>query len=101
LGGLILGPGGFFFPQLLGIGCGAINLALTQELTWGRMFLLVIGKILATSITIGSGVIFAPALFGGTMANKRNQPHEEPSVSKNSDHPVFNSADFFGFDALQ
>jgi CIC family chloride channel protein len=71
LGGLILGAMGLLFPQILGIGYGAINLALVQELSWWLMFLLVIGKILATSITIGSGGsggIFAPSLFVGAMA---------------------------------
>ena len=71
LGGLILGAMGLLFPQILGIGYGAINLALAQKLSWGLMFLLVIGKILATSITIGSGGsggIFAPSLFIGSMA---------------------------------
>ena len=71
LGGLILGAMGLLFPQILGIGYGAINLALLQKLSWGLMFLLVIGKILATSITIGSGGsggIFAPSLFIGSMA---------------------------------
>jgi CIC family chloride channel protein len=71
LGGLILGAMGLIFPQILGIGYGAINLALLQKLSWGLMSLLVIGKILATSITIGSGGsggIFAPSLFIGSMA---------------------------------
>jgi CIC family chloride channel protein len=71
LGGLILGAMGLLFPHILGIGYGAINLALLQKLSWGLMSLLVIGKILATSITIGSGGsggIFAPSLFIGSMA---------------------------------
>ena len=71
LGGLILGTMGLLFPQILGIGYGAINLALVQELSWWLMFLLAIAKILATSITIGSGGsggIFAPSLFVGAMA---------------------------------
>ena len=71
LGGLMLGAMGLAFPQILGIGYGAIDMALAQELSWWLMFLLVIGKILATSITIGSGGsggIFAPSLFLGAMA---------------------------------
>jgi len=71
LGGLILGAMGLLFPHILGIGYGAINLALVQELSWWLMFLLAIAKILATSITIGSGGsggIFAPSLFVGAMA---------------------------------
>ena len=71
LGGLILGVMALVFPHLLGVGYEAIDLALIQELSWWLMFLLVLFKILATSITIGSGGsggIFAPSLFMGAMA---------------------------------
>jgi CIC family chloride channel protein len=71
MGGLVLGLMGLVFPHVLGVGYGGIDLALAQELTWWLMFLLVLFKILATSITIGSGGsggIFAPSLFLGAMA---------------------------------
>ncbi|MBW2467801.1 MAG: chloride channel protein [Deltaproteobacteria bacterium] len=71
LGGLIMGTMGLVFPQILGVGYGAIDLALTVKLSWWFMGLLVLCKILATSITIGSGGsggIFAPSLFLGAMA---------------------------------
>ncbi len=71
LGGLILGVMALVFPHLLGVGYEAIDLALIQELSWWIMLLLVLFKILATSITIGSGGsggIFAPSLFMGAMA---------------------------------
>jgi CIC family chloride channel protein len=71
LGGLIIGAFGLLFPQILGIGYGAIDLALMEQLSSLLMFLLVLSKILATSITIGSGGsggIFAPSLFMGSMA---------------------------------
>ncbi len=71
LGGLILGAMALVFPHLLGVGYEAIDLALMQKLSWWLMFLLVLCKILATSITIGSGGsggIFAPSLFMGAMA---------------------------------
>ena len=71
LGGLILGAMGLLFPYILGLGYGAIDLALVQELSWWLMSLLLLGKILATSITLGSGGsggIFAPSLFMGSMA---------------------------------
>ena len=71
LGGLILGAMALVFPHLLGVGYEAIDLALIQKLSWWLMFLLVLCKILATSITIGSGGsggIFAPSLFMGAMA---------------------------------
>ena len=71
IGGLIMGTMGLFFPQVLGVGYGAIDLALMVKLSWWFMGLLVLCKILATSITIGSGGsggIFAPSLFLGAMA---------------------------------
>jgi len=69
-GGMILGTAGLVFPHLLGVGYGAIDLSLVQELAWWLMLLLIFLKILATSITIGSGGsggIFAPSLFLGAM----------------------------------
>ena len=70
VGGMILGTAGLVFPHLLGVGYGAIDLSLVQELAWWMLLLLVFLKILATSITIGSGGsggIFAPSLFLGAM----------------------------------
>ncbi len=71
IGGLILGAAGLFFPEILGVGYGAIDLALMQKLGWWLLLVLIVVKILATSITIGSGGsggIFAPSLFLGAMA---------------------------------
>jgi len=71
LGGMILGVIALYFPQILGVGYGGIDLALGQKLAWWLMLLLVLCKIVATSITIGSGGsggIFAPSLFVGAMA---------------------------------
>lgn len=71
VGGLIMGTMGLVFPQVLGVGYGAIDLALMIKMSWWFMGLLVVMKILATSITIGSGGsggIFAPSLFIGAMA---------------------------------
>ncbi len=71
LGGLILGFMGLQFPHVLGVGYAAIDMALMQQLAWWLLLLLVGFKILATSITIGSGGsggIFAPSLFMGAMA---------------------------------
>ncbi|NQT55620.1 MAG: chloride channel protein [Desulfobacteraceae bacterium] len=70
-GGLILGCMGLLFPYILGVGYGSIYLSLMQLLPWWLMLVLVPCKILATSITIGSGGsggIFAPSLFLGAMA---------------------------------
>jgi len=71
IGGLILGAAGLFFPEILGVGYGAIDLALMQKMAWWLLLVLIGLKILATSITIGSGGsggIFAPSLFMGAMA---------------------------------
>ncbi len=71
VGGLILGASGLLVPEILGVGYGAIDLALMQKLAWWMLLVLVACKILATSITIGSGGsggVFAPSLFLGAMA---------------------------------
>jgi len=71
VGGMILGLMALIFPHILGVGYGPIDLALMQKLSWWVLFLLILCKILATSITIGSGGsggIFAPSLFIGAMA---------------------------------
>ena len=71
VGGLMMGALGLVFPQVLGVGYGAIDLALMIKYSWWFMGLLVLMKIMATSITIGSGGsggIFAPSLFLGAMA---------------------------------
>ncbi|MFC1825732.1 chloride channel protein [Thermodesulfobacteriota bacterium] len=71
LGGLTLGLLALIFPQILGVGYPAIDQALSLQLSWWFLFLLILVKILATSITIGSGGsggIFAPSLFLGAMA---------------------------------
>jgi CIC family chloride channel protein len=71
LGGLILGIMGLLFPHILGVGYPAIDLALMQKLSLWVLFLLVVFKLLSTSVTIGSGGsggIFAPSLFLGAMA---------------------------------
>ena len=71
IGGMLLGAAALVFPQILGVGYGAIDVALMQEMAWWLLLVLVPLKILATSITIGSGGsggIFAPSLFLGAMA---------------------------------
>jgi len=71
IGGLILGIASLVFPQVLGVGYGAIDMALMQQMAWWLLLVLAGVKILATSVTIGSGGsggIFAPSLFLGAMA---------------------------------
>ncbi|MFQ6002744.1 MAG: chloride channel protein [Candidatus Zixiibacteriota bacterium] len=69
-GGLMLGIAGLFFPQLFGVGYEAIDSALHGETVIWVLSLLVFMKIVATSLTLGSGGsggIFAPSLFMGAM----------------------------------
>jgi len=70
LGGLIMGVLGVLFPQVLCGGYGWLELAILGKLTLVSMLGIVLGKTLATSITLGSGMsggMFAPALFVGGM----------------------------------
>jgi len=70
LGGLMLGCLLIIWPNVFGVGYGSINLSLTNQLPFILLLILVFVKILATSITVGSGGsggIFAPSLFIGAM----------------------------------
>jgi len=70
IGGSIIGCIGIFFPQVFGVGYESITQVLRGEM-FGIMLLgILVAKILATSITIGSGSsggIFAPSLFMGAF----------------------------------
>ena len=71
LGGLLLGIIGVFFPQVFKDGYEFIKQALYSEMALWLMSVLIFLKILATSLTLGSGNsggIFAPSLFIGSMA---------------------------------
>lgn len=70
VGGLILGGIGIFFPQVFGVGYEAIDGALLGTMGMWLLFALIFMKILAASVTLGSGSsggIFAPSLFMGAM----------------------------------
>ena len=70
IGGLLLGGLFALVPEVFGVGYGAMNLALTNEMSLQLLFALIFIKILASSITLGSGAsggIFAPSLFMGCM----------------------------------
>jgi chloride channel protein, CIC family len=75
-GGVLVGLIGVFsykyygFPRVFGMGYESINQALTVGITLKMALLLLFLKMLATSITVGSGNsggIFAPSLFMGVM----------------------------------
>ena len=68
IGGALIGGIGLFFPQIFGVGYGAVTQTLRGEMAGSILIWLLIAKIVATSITLGSGGsggIFAPSLFMG------------------------------------
>lgn len=70
LGGLFVGIIALELPQVFGVGYTTISASLAGTLPAMTMALLVVAKIAATSVTIGSGGsggIFAPSLFLGAM----------------------------------
>jgi CIC family chloride channel protein len=70
IGGTVIGVIGIWVPHIFGVGYEAINDALNGNIVWQFMLLLVVAKIVAVSVTIGSGGsggVFAPSLFIGAM----------------------------------
>jgi CIC family chloride channel protein len=70
VGGLLVGLIGVWLPNVFGVGYSTITQALAGSLPAMTLGLLLVAKIAATSITIGSGGsggIFAPSLFLGAM----------------------------------
>ena len=70
IGGLILGLIGLYFPQIFGVGYPSIEKTLNGQLGPFLVFGLIGLKIIATSLTLGSGGsggVFAPSLFIGAM----------------------------------
>lgn len=71
LGGLIVGITGYFLPQIMGTGIGTTNEILNNGSSLVLLSLLIIFKIIMTSITLssgGSGGIFAPTLMIGGLS---------------------------------
>ncbi len=70
-GGLLVGLIGIGLPQVFGNGYEFVGSVLFGHHTWYLLALLVIAKMVATSITLGSGFpggVFAPCLFLGAVA---------------------------------
>jgi chloride channel protein, CIC family len=70
VGGLLLGAVLLVLPQMYGVGYPVLGRAVTGGYPIGFVLLLLAGKIVATSLTIGiggSGGVFAPSLFVGAM----------------------------------
>jgi CIC family chloride channel protein len=70
VGGVVLGAVLLALPQLYGVGYPVLQAGLAGRYAVGFLLLLAVGKMAATSLTIGiggSGGVFAPSLFlGGT-----------------------------------
>ena len=70
LGGLLIGLIGIYFPQVFGVGYEVIEQTIKGGNAVGIVIGLVFLKIIATSVTLGSGGsggIFAPSLFMGAL----------------------------------
>ncbi len=70
IGGLFVGLIGLFFPQVFGVGYDTIEEGLLDQLAVWLTVVLLFVKLFATSITLGSGGsggIFAPSMFLGSM----------------------------------
>ena len=68
VGGIVVGTIGITYPHIFGVGYDTISLALESQLTWKVLLLLLFLKMIATSVTLGSGGsggVFAPSLFLG------------------------------------
>jgi CIC family chloride channel protein len=87
IGGLLLGLMALALPQVLGGGYGWMQMAIDQQLPALLLVCMALGKILALSLTIGSGGsggVFAPCLYVGTMlgaAVATGLNHVMPQVS--------------------
>lgn len=88
-GGALVGVIALWGPEVMGVGYEAMNLALKGEPGIGLLLGLLLAKILAVSLTIGSGGsggVFAPSLFlgatlGGAVGTVVNQwfPNAAPA----------------------
>jgi CIC family chloride channel protein len=70
VGGLLLGVVLLALPELYGVGYPVLEKAVQGRYVFALLLLLLVGKIVATSLTIaigGSGGVFAPSLFMGAM----------------------------------
>ncbi|WP_329065703.1 chloride channel protein [Amycolatopsis sp. NBC_01480] len=71
VGGVFLGGLLLVLPQMYGVGYPVLQNAVEGKYVIGFLLLLLVGKVVATSLTIGiggSGGVFAPSLFIGAMA---------------------------------
>jgi CIC family chloride channel protein len=70
VGGLVVGLLGLLLPEVLGVGYGPMRAVASGQLAGLLLLGLLVGKLLATLVTIGaggSGGVFAPSLYLGLM----------------------------------
>lgn len=70
VGGLFVGLIGYFYPQIFGVGYDTISQVLENDITFNLLLVLLVLKIIAFSLSLGSGGSggsFVPALFIGSM----------------------------------
>ncbi|WP_422392157.1 chloride channel protein [Nakamurella antarctica] len=70
VGGLLLGVVLLLLPQMYGVGYPVLGNGIAGNYATGFLIVLLIGKVVATSLTIGiggSGGVFAPSLFIGAV----------------------------------
>ncbi|WP_402465133.1 chloride channel protein [Isoptericola aurantiacus] len=70
VGGVLVGLILLALPQLYGVGYPALSAGVHGDYVIGFLLLLMVGKLVATSLTLGvggSGGVFAPSLFVGAM----------------------------------
>ncbi|NPA39087.1 MAG: chloride channel protein [Thermodesulfobacteria bacterium] len=71
IGFFLVGIIGMFFPQVFGVGYEQVQKVLNAQMLPQIMFILIFLKVIATSLTLGSGGVggmFSPAFFIGAMA---------------------------------
>lgn len=87
VGGLLLGALLLVLPEMYGVGYPVLDNGIAGKYAVGFLVLLLVGKMVATSLTIGiggSGGVFAPSLFIGAMlgaAYGEVVTHAAPGVS--------------------
>jgi len=70
VGGLLVGLIALLYPQVLGVGYEATDLALHGQYLLHMLIILIIVKVAATAISLGAGFgggVFSPSLFLGAM----------------------------------
>ena len=70
VGGLLIGLIALVFPQVLGVGYGATDAAMKEQIALGMLLALLAAKTAAVAISLGSGFaggVFSPSLFLGAM----------------------------------